>query len=116
MERLTEHLGLDQATAEDVVEALKASREQKKALRESVKADAQALKSALDAGDEGAMLDAMANLESAKAEMQALKEETAETLKSLLTVEQQAKLTLHHLRKKRRAHQSKRRMQPPARP
>jgi len=115
VQRLTEKLGLDQQTAEEVADTLSAAKEQKRAIRQNVKSEAQALKSALDAGDEKGMSKALRNLESAKADMQDLRAETAASIKSRLTVEQQAKMTLHKLRKKQRAKRSHQRMQKNAR-
>jgi hypothetical protein len=100
LERLSEHLELDRSTAKEMSQVMLEAHEEGEAVRATVKAEAQALKTALDAGDEQGMQDAMAGLEAAKREAIALKEETAATVKSLLTIEQQAKMTLHHLHKR----------------
>ena len=108
VDRLTEKLGLDEGTAQDVASTLQSSREQKKAIRSTVKTEAQALKAALEAGDKKGMRRSMDNLAAAKDEMRELKEQTADRIKAQLTVEQQAKWTLHQMRKKRRAQKARR--------
>lgn len=100
IERLSEHLELDNSTAKQMTRVMLKAHEEGQAVRETVRAEVQALKSSLDDGDEQGMLDAMAGLEAAKHEAVALKEETATTVKSLLNVEQQAKMTLHLLHKR----------------
>ena len=102
VERLQQGLGLSADEASEVAEVMLTTHELRKALRQDVGREARALKAALDAGDEAAMLDAMAALEDLKAEGEAIQQETRAQLQALLTVEQQAKMTLHHLHKRHR--------------
>jgi len=100
IQRLTEHLDLKKSAAQEMTEILLAAHQDGEAVRAAVKSEARALKEALNAGDEQGMLDAMSELSAIKTEATALKEETATAVKSLLTVEQQAKLALHHMHKR----------------
>jgi hypothetical protein len=100
IQRLGDSLGVDEATAEDVTDTLLAAHEQGQTLRAQVKAEAEALRAALGAGNERAMPKAMIGLAEIKQDALALQEETSAMVKSFLTVEQQAKMTLHHLHKK----------------
>ena len=107
VERLTEKLGLDPGTAEDVAEIMLESKAQKKSIRESVRAEAKALKAAYEAGDERGMQKSMDKMADAKEELQAIKKDTRERISAQLTVEQRAKIVLNKMDKKRRAHRAK---------
>lgn len=107
VERLTEKLGLDPGTAEQVAQIMSESKAQKKSVRETVRSEAQALKAAYDAGDEKGMAKAMDKLDDAKDDLRAIKMDTRERISAQLTVEQQAKLVLHKMSKKRRAHRAR---------
>ncbi len=100
IQRLIDKLGLEEVTAQDVTDTLLAAHEQGQALQATAKTEIRALKTGLVAGDEQAMIDAMNGLQAIKQDKNALQESTVEALQSFLTVEQQAKMTLHHLRKK----------------
>ena len=105
VQRHTEKLGLEDATAEIVASTLLDARKQKQALRTEAKEQVKSLHTAVESGNKKGMISAMNSLEDIKDELDSLKEETASTVKSYLTVEQQAKMTLHHIHKRHRKKQ-----------
>jgi len=98
--QLGERLQLDPATADAVAQLLAARHQEGQLIKEDAKAQAQLLEEAIDAGDTASMEAAMAELDRLKADADALHQATQAELRDLLTVEQQAKLTLHHLRRR----------------
>jgi len=111
VQRLIDGLGLEKDVAVDVANTFSDAHEQGEALRASAKTEVMALRDAVDADDQEAMIAAMQNLETIKADADALKLETKENIWSMLNTRQQAQLTLHHIHKQHRKNQALRHMQ-----
>jgi len=100
VEHLAERLQLDASTAEEVAGILARSHHEVEQVKTDAKTVAQTLRDAVEAGDEGTMASAMAELKRIKADAEAIQDATQEELEALLTVEQQARLTLLHLHRR----------------
>ncbi len=107
---LADELGLDDATAAEVAGVLEASHAEGETLRARAEAEAEALRSALAGGDEKAMKAAMKELQRVRDDGEAHRRATAEEVKALLTVEQQARFTLMHLERHHREREMMQRM------
>lgn len=101
VEKLSESLGIEEAAAQSIVDRIQASKEQRKVLREQAKGEVEALRAALESGDEAGMAAAMDNMDSVREELRAIKAQTREDIFSELTVEQRAKVTLRKIKRKR---------------
>ncbi len=99
---LAEKLDLDEAGAEVVVEILLASRDEGEALKGRAMAEKEALTASLAASDEKGMTLAMKEIERIHKEAQSLKADTGADIQSVLTVEQQALMTLMHMERQQR--------------
>lgn len=99
-DRLTERMGLAQEDADAVAAILMTAKEEIAALRAQVKEQAQALKSAKDAGDEKAMRKTLSELRRTRRSMEQVRQSAEDDVFDLLTVEQQAMWTLAHLHRK----------------
>ena len=95
VEKLSESLGIEEAAAQSIVDRIQASKEQRKVLREQAKGEVEALRAAVESGDEAGMAAAMDNMDSVREELRAIKAQTREDIFSELTVEQRAKVTGH---------------------
>lgn len=100
VERLTTHLDMDAAAAANVADAMLASRAEVEPLRDAMRTSAKALRAAIEAGDTAAMQAEMDQMQSIKADLEAIKVSTQQAVLGEMTVEQAAKWTLHHLHKK----------------
>ncbi len=104
--KLVEHLGVSDEDAQAIVARMEEAREAGEALRAEVKAQAQALKEARDAGDRKGMKQALAGLERLREDGLALREDLRDDIFDRLTVEQQATWALYHLHRKAKAHRA----------
>ena len=97
---LAERLGLSDELALDVAERLVAMRTDGQALKQRARAEAEALAAAVEAGDEKQMKASMKGLERIREDGESLKDALTDDLKSMLTVEQQAMMTLLHMERR----------------
>lgn len=106
--KLTTHLGVDADTSEQIAAILAEGQEQGQRLREHARLQADALQAALQRADVAAMEAAMAELQQLQADARALHGATQADAMALMSPEQRATWTLHHLR---RRHQQERVLQ-----
>ncbi len=109
MEKLTEHLSLDQDQVVDVRAVIEASQAETHDARERMKASLETLHEAMEADDERALKKALQAVEDSRDDMHAVHQATQDELKSLLTLKQQAQLVELEVKKHQREREMKER-------
>jgi len=101
IQRLNEHVSLDEAQIEQIRAVLEVTREDMRAARDDLEASVDALREARESGNERELRRALQEAEQAREAMHAARRATEDEVKAQLTLEQRATLFEMETRRKR---------------